>query len=119
VIWVLEGGERVSPRAKHALSAASSSLCVSIVSVWEIVLKHQAGKLALDAGLVTTLDIILRDSGWTIHPLQSVHVRRLTDLPLLHRDPFDRILIAQAQAEGLTIVTPDSQIRKYDVPSVW
>lgn len=119
VIWTLEASPRVSARAKRELLDPSKKLIVSVVSVWEIVLKHQAGKLELDVGLDGVLDQVIRDSPWTLLPISPEHVRILTTLPMLHKDPFDRMLIAQAQYEGLTIVTPDQHIRKYHVPTLW
>jgi PIN domain nuclease of toxin-antitoxin system len=119
VIWTLEASPRVSARAKRELLDPSKTLIVSVVSLWEIVFKHQAGKLELDASLDGALDQVVRDSPWTLLPISPEHVRILTTLPMLHKDPFDRMLIAQAQYEGLTIVTPDRHIRKYHVPTLW
>jgi len=119
VIWTLEASPRVSVRAKRALFDPAKSLIVSVVSVWEIVLKHQAGKVVLNASLDGALDQIIHDSPWTLLPILPEHLRVLAALPLLHKDPFDRILIAQAQSEDLTIVTPDEKIRDYDVRTLW
>ena len=119
VIWTLEGSARISARAKRELLDASKTLIVSVVSLWEMALKHQAAKLQLGTSLNTALDHIIRDSTWTMLPMTSEHISMLSGLPPLHKDPFDRMLIAQAQYEGLTIVTPDQHIRKYNVPTLW
>lgn len=119
VIWILEGSLRVSKRATRALSDPSKTLIVSAVSVWEIILKHQARKLELNIPLGAALDLILHDSPWSMLPLATDALRMLAELPLLHKDPFDRILVAQAQHERLTIITPDAHIRSYDVPTLW
>jgi PIN domain nuclease of toxin-antitoxin system len=119
VIWTLEASPRVSPRAKRALFDPATTLIVSVVSVWEIVLKHQAGKLLLQPGLSGALDQIIHDSPWTLLPVAPEHLPVLAALPLLHKDPFDRLLVAQAQYEGLTIITPDQHIRNYDVATLW
>ena len=92
---------------------------ISVVSVWELVLKYQARKLSLRAGITEVLDKVLHDSAWTILPLLPEHLVVLAGLPVLHGDPFDRILIAQALYEGLTIVTADEQIPKYRVRTLW
>lgn len=119
VIWILEGSSRVSRRATGALFDPSKTLIVSVVSVWEIILKHQAHKLELSTRLGAAVDLIMHESPWSMLPLTAEALRILTELPLLHKDPFDRILVAQARHEGLTIVTPDAHIRKYDVPTLW
>ena len=119
VIWTFEENERISSRAKRALLAPSQPFFVSVVSLWEIILKAQSGKLTLSFGLRTAIDDILSESSWSVLSLQTDALNALINLPFLHRDPFDRILIAQAQSDGLTIVTPDSQIRRYDVPTLW
>jgi len=119
VIWILEGSTRISPRARRALFDPSHALIVSVVSAWEIVLKHQAGKLELTMGLGAAVDTILHESPWTILPLNAEALRTLVDLPPVHKDPFDRMLVAQARQDGLVMVTPDTQIRKYGIPTIW
>jgi len=89
------------------------------VSVWEIILKCQAGKLRLDAGLDEVVDQILYHSPWTILPMSPEYLPSLAALPMLHRDPFDRLLIAQARHEAMAIVTADKHIKKYDVRTIW
>jgi PIN domain nuclease of toxin-antitoxin system len=119
VIWTLSEDHKLSPRAKRILSFLNASLFVSAVSAWEIVIKSAAAKLRLHNSLTAILDQILYGSPWTILPMTGEHLPLLTALPILHKDPFDRMLIAQAQYEGLTIVTPDQQIRKYEVRTIW
>ena len=97
----------------------ASTLFVSVVSAWELVLKNQAGKLRLPKSLSQIVDEILYHSGWTILPVAAEHLPVMADLPQLHPDPFDRLLIAQAQHEGLTMVTPDEHRRKYEVRTIW
>jgi PIN domain nuclease of toxin-antitoxin system len=119
VIWTLEASPRLSARAKRELFDPATTLIVSVVSVWEIVLKHQARKLLLKTSLDGALDQIIHDSPWTLLPVMPEHLPVLAALPLLHRDPFDRLLVAQAQYEGLSIITPDERIRDYDVETLW
>ena len=101
------------------MSFPVSSLLVSVISIWEIVLKYQVHKLHLQSGLDQTLDQILNHSPWDILSMKTEHLRSLANVPVLHLDPFDRMLIAQARYENLTIVTADEQIREYDVPTLW
>ena len=119
LIWVLSASARISRRAKRALSRQGVPLIVSAASVWEIMVKSQAGRLSFREGLDAALDQILHRSPWTILPVSPEHLPVLAALPLLHRDPFDRLLIAQAQHEKLIIVTADEQIPKYNVRTVW
>ena len=119
IIWTLEASPRLSARAKRELFEPATTLVVSVVSVWEIVLKHQARKLLLKIRLDDALDQIIHDSPWTLLPVTPEHLPVLAALPLLHKDPFDRLLVAQAQYEGLTIITPDDKIRNYEVKTLW
>jgi PIN domain nuclease of toxin-antitoxin system len=119
VIWTISRSDRLSSRVKRTLADATASIAVSVASVWEIVVKHQAGKLVFDMSLDLAIDQILYRSSWTIAPITSEHLPVLANLPMLHKDPFDRILIAQAQHQNLTILTPDDKIRNYDVATLW
>jgi PIN domain nuclease of toxin-antitoxin system len=119
VIWILEGSSRISSRARTALFDPARTLFVSVVSVWEIILKHQAGKLVLNADLGAAVGLILHESPWSMLALGAEALRTLAELPIIHKDPFDRVLVAQARHAGLTIITPDAYIRKYDVPTLW
>ena len=119
VIWTISRSDRLSARVKRTLADATAAIAVSVASVWEIVVKHQAGKLVFDMSLDLAIDQILYRSSWTIAPITSAHLPVLANLPMLHKDPFDRILIAQAQHQNLTILTPDEKIRNYDVATLW
>jgi PIN domain nuclease of toxin-antitoxin system len=119
LIWTFSSSERISARAKRAMSRPAASLAVSVVSVWEIVLKHQAGKLRLPTGVVELVHQILYHSPWTILPVAAEHLPLLATLPMIHKDPFDRLLIVQALHEGMAILTADEQIKKYDVRTIW
>ena len=126
LIWTLSSSNKISRRAERAMSRPAVSLTVSVVSVWEIVLKHHAGKLRLPAGLHQVpgdlhqvIDQILYGSPWTILPVTPEHLPALAALPAIHTDPFDRLLIAQARHEGMAILTADEQFKRYDVRTVW
>jgi PIN domain nuclease of toxin-antitoxin system len=84
---------------------------VSAASVWEIAIKRAAGKLTVPEGLSEQVE----DAGFEPLPIGFDHAERVAGLPLHHRDPFDRLLVAQAQVEGATIVTVDRSIRAYDM----
>jgi PIN domain nuclease of toxin-antitoxin system len=119
LIWTLIDSPKLSDSAKRAMSRSVKASSVSVVSVWEIVLKYHTGKLNLRADLDEILDQILYRSSWSILPMNPEHLPGFIDLPPLHKDPFDRLLIAQARYEGMAILTADEEIRKYDVRTVW
>jgi PIN domain nuclease of toxin-antitoxin system len=119
VLWIVSSADKIPSRVRRALSSADAALHVSVASAWEIILKHRSGKLILRAGLDEVLDQILYRSPWTLLPILSQHLAVLAALPAIHKDPFDQILIAQAQFEALTLVTPDAQIRRYRVATLW
>lgn len=113
-IWALDDLEKLAPSARSLLLDEGNDLLVSIASLWEIATKVAAGKLT--AGL--DWESYLPKMGATLLPIEMAHAREVSRLPLLHRDPFDRMLIAQAKIENLTIVTRDRRFAEYDV-TVW
>ena len=113
VLWELAGSRRVSPAAQEAIEQATE-LLFSVVSFAEIGVKAAAGKLAVPRDLHGH---VLR-SGVQVLRLDADHGIAVADLPMHHRDPFDRLLIAQARSEQLTIITADSRISDYDVPLI-
>lgn len=119
LLWTLSASNRISTNAKRAMTRSKTVMSVSVVSIWEIILKHKAGKLIIKPALNQLVDQILYHSPWTILQVCPEHLLPLIALPMLHKDPFDRLLIAQARHEGLTIVTSDELIRKYDVHTIW
>lgn len=110
VLWELGGTRTVGPRAQEAIERASE-LLFSAVSFAEIGVKAAIGKLVIPADLH---EHVVR-SGVRILGLAADHGLGVADLPPHHRDPFDRLLIAQARAEGLTLLTADARIADYDV----
>ena len=119
LIWLVEGNENLSNAAKQAIEADDNSLYLSIVSLWEITIKMSLGKLDLDIALDRVINDYVVPSGMEILPIQLNHLSVLRDLPLHHRDPFDRLLISQAQAEGLTVVSKDRLFGNYSVQILW
>jgi PIN domain nuclease of toxin-antitoxin system len=113
VLWQLDGSRAVRAQARAAIERATE-LAFSVVSFAEIGVKAAIGKLIVPADLH---DHVLR-SGLSILGLAADHGLLVADLPLHHRDPFDRLLIAQARCEGLTIVTADARFADYDVPVI-
>jgi PIN domain nuclease of toxin-antitoxin system len=113
VLWQLAGSRTVRSEARAAIERATE-LAFSVVSFAEIGVKAAIGKLTVPADLH---DHVLR-SGLSVIGLAPDHGLLVAKLPLHHRDPFDRLLIAQASCEGLTIVTADQRFSEYDVPVI-
>ena len=118
-LWWNEASPRLSPRASELLSDQTNSLFLSVASAWEIVLKVHVGKLKLPSTAAAYIPARLAHYGIGAIPVSLAHVLAAEPLPVHHRDPFDRILVAQAQVERLAVVTHDPQILKYDVETVW
>jgi PIN domain nuclease of toxin-antitoxin system len=113
VLWQLQGSRTVRGEARVAIERATE-LAFSVVSFAEIGVKAAIGKLTVPADLHDHV----RRSGLNIVGLAPDHGLLVADLPLHHRDPFDRLLIAQARCEGLTIVTADKRFAEYGVPVI-
>lgn len=116
ILWYAQGNEELS---KTALSLAENEECFySIASLWEIAIKQKLGKLD-ESMSILELDDFCQNAGFVFLPIKPVHIEKTKTLDFIHRDPFDRILIAQAQTENLAIITRDTIIPKYDVKTVW
>jgi len=118
-VWALREPERLNKKAFETLEAEDHDVFLSAVSSWEIVIKSSIGKLALPKQLSELLTETLRN--YSLQPLSITHVHSLAvrELPLHHRDPFDRMLIAQARSENMILMTADSSFQKYPVETLW
>lgn len=117
--WSSERGARVSDRARELLADASTDVAFSVASAWELALKVGAGRMELPGPIERYLPDRLRHHGFDLLPIELSHVLRAGALPRIHGDPFDRILVAQAQVEGIPILTADPAISRYDVETIW
>ncbi|TIO76793.1 MAG: type II toxin-antitoxin system VapC family toxin [Mesorhizobium sp.] len=113
LLWVLNADSRLSDHHRD-IFLAGEDVVVSAISVAEIAIKKSLGKVTLTGNIVD----ILKSNGIPILGVNEFHTARLEYLPLHHRDPFDRLLVAQAQIEGLTMVTADRHFSAYDVAVV-
>jgi PIN domain nuclease of toxin-antitoxin system len=111
VLWWLDDSPELSDDVKHLLRS-EPAVHLSAITPWEIAVKQSLGKLSGPADLAERA----RDTQFTSLPITAGHGVRAGRLPNHHRDPFDRVLVAQAQIEGLTVVTRDKWIPAYDVP---
>jgi len=119
LIWFFEGSSRIGEALKERLVEPAHDLRMSHVSVLEIVIKHQLGKFPLTGAPSKLLPVLARKHRLDTLPLSLEAIFEVESLPLLHRDPFDRLLIAQARSENYTLVTPDPLIQQYQVSVLW
>lgn len=115
-LWFRTGSPRLGSAARQAILDPSNELWISVVSAWEIGVKVALAKLALPAPFELWLEPAL--SGFDTLPILLPHALAAVQLPPHHKDPFDRMLIAQASVDGLTLMTADTQIRPYGVPQL-
>lgn len=114
-LWYISGDIRLSDAFRDAIRDADKEVSLSVVSVWEAIIKYQLGKLPLPQSPEMYLPEQRRRHGIASLSVDEESVAYLSGLPALHRDPFDRLLICQAQRHGLTMVTVDSVISAYGV----
>ncbi len=113
LLWFVNGDEKL-PGSIKAILETEKTIFVSIATFWEIAIKNSIGKLNLPVSIAQLMEDCSQE-GFNILPIQASHLDRLKDLPWVHRDPFDRLLICQAQEEKLTLITVDENIVKYEV----
>lgn len=108
-MWWMESGDKLSPKTKIILQDLKQEIFVSVASVWEIIIKQSKGKLKtprnIKGGIIK--------AGFKVLSIELSHAIEVRKLPLHHKDPFDRMLISQAKAEKLTLITSDPKIWKY------
>ncbi len=118
-LWIVQGEKSLPDTVRATFSEPENEVCLSVISVWEINIKYQLGKLSLplppdqfiprqrESHLINSLELTEAD---TLH---------LSNLPDIHKDPFDRMLVCQAIEQALTILTPDPLIRRYPIRTLW
>jgi PIN domain nuclease of toxin-antitoxin system len=115
LLWAAGDPNRLSAKARALIGAAENTVFFSAASVWEIAIKHGLGRddFRVDARLLRRG---LLDNGYHELPISSQHAVAIDSLPALHRNPFDRLLIAQATVEGITLLTSDALVARYPSP---
>ena len=119
LIWFATGDRRMPPRVRRFIENSENELLLSIASVWEIMIKGRLGRLDIDRAPVAYILHYMGQLSLIPTPISLDHVFRVVDLPGLHQDPFDRLLIAQAITENIPIVTRDAAIQAYNVRTIW
>jgi PIN domain nuclease of toxin-antitoxin system len=115
LLWGVAEPWRVPQHVAAALASPRNTTLVSVVCLWEAAIKSGLGKLNAPANLP---EIVQRHGDFRLLPIEVAHVWQVRDLPPIHRDPFDRLLIAQAMVEDMTIVTRDAWMSRYGVPTI-
>ena len=118
-LWWIADSQKLSDVARDAIADGRTQPIFSVVSGWEIAIKAGTGKLELPDSPETFLPEQLSRNDVEILPIYLRHALRVYDLPAHHNDPFDRLLVAQAQAEDLALLTSDPSIANYAVQTVW
>ncbi|MGC1860350.1 MAG: type II toxin-antitoxin system VapC family toxin [Methylocystis sp.] len=118
-LWWLAGDEALSPAARAAIADEANGVFVSAASAWEIATKHRIGKLPGVAAVIADLDGAIADQGFEGLPIGVRHGQAAGALPGPHRDPFDRMLIAQAMLENLVLVSNEQPFDAYGVARLW
>lgn len=118
VLWY-DDDAGLSPRARTAIADPGNAVHVSVASLWEWAIKESVGKLLMPAELAAAPDVVLAGDRMLVMEITARHVVGVRTLPRHHRDPFDRLLVAQALADGLTVVTGDAVFARYGVPVLW
>lgn len=114
LLWWLDDSPELSPRARSLITDGRNPVFVSAATVWEIRIKEALGKLEIPPDLRQALD----QQPFEPLPITETHAHGIADLPMHHRDPFDRMLVAQAKCEGLTLVSREAHLREYGIPLV-
>ncbi|OFW07277.1 MAG: twitching motility protein PilT [Acidobacteria bacterium RIFCSPLOWO2_02_FULL_67_36] len=117
-LWFMAGDERLSRGARRAVERASGDWCLSAASIWEMSIKASLGRLALPAPAEAYIAEKVRQ-GLRVLAIEWPHAAAVERLPFHHHDPFDRLIVAQAQAERLAVVTRDAVFSEYGIKVVW
>ncbi len=118
LIWFGENDPQLSIKAVQAIESSDNAKYVSLASLWEMAIKRSLGKLQLNKPLKDIIDA-LQSNGFELIAMSPAHVLQVEILPFFHRDPFDRMLIAQALSEDFTIVSNEVLFEQYGVTRLW
>ncbi len=116
--WVAEDAQ-LSLKAKEIIANPDNEIYFSVVSAWEIIIKVGTGKLSLSESPETYIPSRIASNQFGILPVQMPHILKINSLPNFHKDPFDRLLIAQSLVEDLSLMTIDNAIAQYPVKTIW
>ncbi len=118
-LWLISDDPALSPKARSMFASAEHSVYLSAASTWEMLIKHRLGRLPLPVPADRYLQEQRLAHGIEALAIDEASVMHLNKLPDHHKDPFDRLLVCQAIANGMSLLTPDEQIARYPVPVLW
>lgn len=118
-LWWITDAPELSVKARKAIADEANACYLSLASCWEMAIKASLGKLHLVTSLDRFIPEQLSANGFSLLNIDFRHTARVETMPFLHRDPFDRLLVAQAQAERLTLVSADAVLSEYGVKRIW
>jgi PIN domain nuclease of toxin-antitoxin system len=119
LIWYYETDARISATARAFIEDPANLVFVSAASHWEIAIKISTGKLKLAESFLDFVQHAITDNGFSIVPIETRHTAQLTTLPYHHRDPFDRLMVAQAIVETMPIISVDPALDSYAIRRIW
>ena len=117
-LWLFEGNEKLPQNTRDIIYDTKNEIYVSIVSAWEVAIKVSLAKLDFNGGVAAFLDEIEANS-IDLLSVKEGYVKIIEELPFIHKDPFDRLIVSSAIAEDLTVITLDANIQKYDISWIW
>ena len=118
-LWFINGDEKLNQHSKALIQESNNEVLVSIATLWEIAIKTSLNKLELLQPFEIVIPKELAENEFTLLPIKLEHLVELRKLPFHHRDPFDRLLIAQSLSEKLPLISKDDQFGNYDVERIW
>jgi PIN domain nuclease of toxin-antitoxin system len=118
-LWFISGSDRLSIDAKTVIADLQNQLVLSTASLWEIAIKVSLKKLDLRQPYGQLIPQQLEENDIAVLPIELNHLRKVIDLPFHHRDPFDRLIVAQALAEGIPVISSDAVFSRYAVRIIW
>ena len=118
-IWWIAEPERLSEQAVRMIESSENQVFISTASAWEISIKYSLGKIKLQTSIEDFFMSVVPKCDFSTIKVEFIHALRVASLPHHHNDPFDRLLIAQAQIEKMPIVTTDRKFSKYDIDIIW
>jgi PIN domain nuclease of toxin-antitoxin system len=119
LIWMAHDSEKLSLKATECVLNSSNELYLSVASIWEMSIKASIGRLSFQDSLSDIVDQQVSLNGLNILSIETSHALKVENLSWHHRDPFDRLLIAQCHQEGMTLISCDRIMDEYDIPRLW
>lgn len=119
LLWWFTDDQRLSAKARMLIGDANNEIMVSAASAWEIATKHRLGKLDEAAEAVVCFEDLVAADGFTLLPISHRHGLRAGIFQAAHRDPFDRMLAAQAEIESVPLLTLDPAFKQFDIVTIW